>query len=179
MSICRLHANCSHAFYSPFVAACFERSHEFFLCFHWVQWSKFLINLVKLSSDDLWIKWNIQSWWFREDRILWVVNTSFVSHCAIGHFRWPTSPISKSWGSSCSIFVVIFTYITINLFWSFTKYLFKEKWKFGGKLFETKLLPRLSQKVCRLLSSSVLYFACQDRDCEHAMLKITKLSFPW
>ena len=24
-------------------------------------------------------------------------------------------------------FVVIFTYITINLFWSFTKYLFKEK----------------------------------------------------
>ena len=49
----------------------------FFLCFHWVQWIKCLINLVKLSSDDLWIKWNIQSWWFREDRILWVVNTSF------------------------------------------------------------------------------------------------------
>ena len=76
-------------------------------------------------------------------------------------------------------FVVIFTYTTINLFWSFTKYLFKEKWKFGGKLFETKLLPRLSQKVCRVLSSSVLFFPCQDRDCEHAMLKITKSNFPW
>ena len=64
----------------------------FFLCFHWVQWIKFLINFVKLSSDDLRIKWNIQSLWFREDRLL--VNTSFVLHCAIGHFKWPTSPIS-------------------------------------------------------------------------------------
>ena len=33
LSICRLHANCLHAFYSPFVAACFERSHEFFSVF--------------------------------------------------------------------------------------------------------------------------------------------------
>ena len=48
----------------------------FFLCLHWVQWIKFLINLVKLSSDDVWLKWNIQSRWFREDGILWVANTS-------------------------------------------------------------------------------------------------------
>ena len=71
-----------------------------------------------------------------------------------------------------SSFVVTFTYITINLFWSFTKYLFKEKLKFGGKLFETKLLPRLSQKVCRVLSSSVLFFPCEDRDCEQLCLRL-------
>ena len=85
---------------------------SFCIDFHWVQVIKFLINLVKLSSDDLWIKWNIQLCWFREDRILYVVNTSFVLHCAIGHFRWPTSPISKACGSSCSDFVfnvLIFT----------------------------------------------------------------------
>ena len=47
-------------------------------------------------------------------------------------------------------FVVIFT--NINVFWSFTK----RSVYFGEKLFQTKLLTRLSHKVCRLLSSPVL-----------------------
>ena len=36
------------------------------------------------------------------------------------------------------------------------KDLFKRKWRFGKKLFQAKLLSRLSHKVCRLLSSPVL-----------------------
>ena len=36
------------------------------------------------------------------------------------------------------------------------KHLFRRKVKFGVKLFQTKLLSRLSHKVCRLLSSPVL-----------------------
>ena len=51
-------------------------------------------------------------------------------------------------------FVVIFT--NINVFWSFTKRSVWRKLKFGEKLFQTKLLSRLSQKVCRLLSSPFL-----------------------
>ena len=45
------------------------------------------------SNQHCHCTWNIQSWWFREDRVLWVVNTSFVLRCAISaicHFRWPT-----------------------------------------------------------------------------------------
>ena len=37
------------------------------------------------------------------------------------------------------------------------KHLFRRKVKFGVKLFQTKLLSRLSHKVCRLLSSPVLF----------------------
>ena len=51
-------------------------------------------------------------------------------------------------------FVVNFT--NINVFWSFTKRSVEKKVKFGEKLFETKLLSRLSHKVCSLLSSPVL-----------------------
>ena len=51
--------------------------------------------------------------------------------------------------------------------------------KVWRKVIWNKKLPCLSQKVCRVLSSSVLFFPCQDRDCEHAMRKITKSSFPW
>ena len=47
--------------------------------------------------------------------------------------------------------VVIFT--NINVFWSFTRRSVKKSWKFGEKLFQTKLLSRLSHKVCRHLSS--------------------------
>ena len=51
-------------------------------------------------------------------------------------------------------FVVIFT--NINVFWSFTKRSVWRKLEFGEKLLQTKLLSRLSHKVCRLLSSPVL-----------------------
>ena len=51
-------------------------------------------------------------------------------------------------------FVVIFT--NINVFWSFTKRCVWRKLKFGEKLFQTKLLSRLSHKVCRLLFCPVL-----------------------
>ena len=46
------------------------------------------------------------------------------------------------------------------------KDLFKRKWKFGKKLFQAKLLSRLSHKVCRLLSPPVLLrkFTISDDD---------------
>ena len=46
--------------------------------------------------------------------------------------------------------VMLWSSFNINVFWSLQKHLFK------GKLFQTKLLPRLSHKVCCLLSSPVL-----------------------
>ena len=54
-------------------------------------------------------------------------------------------------GLLLACFVVIF----INVFRSFTNICLTEG-KFGGKVFQTKLLSRLSHKVCRLLFSSVL-----------------------
>ena len=47
--------------------------------------------------------------------------------------------------------------VNINVFWSFTKRSVKRKVKFGEKLFQTKLLSRLSHKAYRLLCSHVLF----------------------
>ena len=52
--------------------------------------------------------------------------------------------------------VLSWSSLTINIFWSFTWRSVLRKVKLGGKLFQTKLLSRLSHKVCRLLSSAVL-----------------------
>ena len=52
-------------------------------------------------------------------------------------------------GQLLACFVVIFTYIYV--FWSFTKNSVKTRVKFGGTLSQTKLWPRLSNKVFRLL----------------------------
>ena len=52
-------------------------------------------------------------------------------------------------GQLLACFVVIFAYIYV--FWSFTKYSVKTRVKFGGTLSQTKLWPRLSNKVFRLL----------------------------
>ena len=51
-------------------------------------------------------------------------------------------------------FVVIFTQVCV--FWSFTKWPVLRKVKFGGKVFQTKLLAHLSNKVFCLLSSPIL-----------------------
>ena len=51
-------------------------------------------------------------------------------------------------------FVVIFTYV--NVFWSFTKRPVHRRVKFVRNVFQTKLLSRLSHKICHLLSSPVL-----------------------
>ena len=52
--------------------------------------------------------------------------------------------------------VLSWSSLNINVFWSFTERSVQRKVKFGEKLLQTKLLPRLSHKVCRLLPSPVL-----------------------
>ena len=51
--------------------------------------------------------------------------------------------------------ILIFQFISYFLVF-YKKDLFKKKVKFGGRLFQRKLLSRLSHKVCRLLFSPVL-----------------------
>ena len=47
--------------------------------------------------------------------------------------------------------VLLCSLLPINAFWSFTIRSVKKRLKIGGKFFKTKLLSRLSHKVCRLL----------------------------
>ena len=47
--------------------------------------------------------------------------------------------------------VLLCSLLPINAFWSFTIGSVKKRVKIGGTLFKTKLLSRLSHKVCRLL----------------------------
>ena len=46
--------------------------------------------------------------------------------------------------------------LNINVFWLLQKDPFKGKWSLAKRFFETKLLPRLAHKVCRLRSSPIL-----------------------
>ena len=66
------------------------------------------------------------------------------------------TPVCKKTWQGYYLRVLSWSALTINIFWSFTKRSVYRKVKFGGKLFETKLLSRLSHKVCRLLSTPVL-----------------------
>ena len=52
--------------------------------------------------------------------------------------------------------VMSWSSLDINAFWSFTKRSVQRRVDFGGRVFQTKLLSRLSHKVCGLPSSPVL-----------------------
>ena len=53
-----------------------------------------------------------------------------------------------------------------NFFWSLTKKSVQRKGKFDEKLFQTKLLSRLSHKICRLFSSPVLLRKFTKNGCK-------------
>ena len=53
-----------------------------------------------------------------------------------------------------------------NVFWSLTKKFVQRKGKFDEKLFQTKLLSRLSHKICRLFSSPVLLRKFTKNGCK-------------
>ena len=52
--------------------------------------------------------------------------------------------------------VMSWSSLDINAFWSFTKRSVQRRVDFGGRVFQTKLLSRLSHKVCGLPSSPLL-----------------------
>ena len=53
--------------------------------------------------------------------------------------------------------VLLWSLLPFNAFWSFTIRSVKKRVKIGGTFFKTKLLSRLSHKVCRLLPLPVCF----------------------